>query len=264
MSNSPLVSYTRIAKHFATGRRWNKTNYSIDRITPHCVVGLWTAKQIADYFATTDRDSSPNYGIGKSGDVSLCVDEKNRSFCSSSGANDARSVTIECASDTTSPYRFPDKTYQKLVDLCEDICRRNGKNRLIWIPNKTQALSYTPHGGEMLLTVHRWFASKACPGDWLVDRMGDLATEVTRRLQPEPKEEIDMTKDEVQKMIDDSVKKALAGKDLPASEWAVSEGVVSAVVSEGITDGTRPQGCAKREEVWAMILRALKVVRNND
>ena len=68
----------------------------------------------------------------------------------------------------------------------------------------------------------------------------------------------------VQKMIDESVKKALAGKDLPASEWAVKEGVVTAGVSEGITDGQRPQGYAKREEVWAMILRALKVVRNND
>jgi hypothetical protein len=71
----------------------------------------------------------------------------------------------------------------------------------------------------------------------------------------------DLTKDEVQNMIDESIAKVLAGENLPASDWAVQEGIVSAGVSEGITDGTRPQGYAKREEVWAMVLRALKVVR---
>ena len=34
----------------------------------------------------------------------------------------------------------------------------------------------------MLLTVHRWFASKSCPGPWMMDRMGDLAAKVTARL----------------------------------------------------------------------------------
>ncbi len=261
MSNSPLVSYTRLDPDRT------KRKYPITRITPHCVVGQWSAKKIVDYLATTDRKSHPsvNYGVGCDGKVALGVPEDCKANTSSSSDNDHRAVTIECASDTTHPYAFRDITYRTLIDLCVDICKRNGKTRLIWIPNRSQALSYTPTGSEMLLTVHRWFDSaKACPGDWLMQRMGDLATEVTRRLQPEPKEEIDMTKDEVQKMIDESVKKALAGKDLPASEWAVKEGVVSAGVSEGITDGTRPQGYAKREEVWAMILRALKVVRNND
>ena len=34
----------------------------------------------------------------------------------------------------------------------------------------------------MVLTVHRWFANKSCPGDWLYSRMGDLAAKVTARL----------------------------------------------------------------------------------
>ena len=258
-SNSKLVSYTRLSPNHS-GQR----THSIDRITPHCVVGQLSVETLGDIFAPQSRNASCQYAIGSDGRIALICEEKNRSWCSSSSLNDNRAVTIECASDTTHPYAFKQVVYDRLVDLCVDICKRNGKTRLIWIKNKATALNYEPSGSEMLLTVHRWFASKACPGDWLMERMGDLATEVTRRLQPEPKEEIDMTKDEVQKMIDDSVKKALAGKDLPASEWAVKEGVVTAGVSEGITDGQRPQGYAKREEVWAMILRALKVVRNND
>lgn len=261
MGNSPLVSYTRLDPDRT------KRKYPITRITPHCVVGQWTAKKIVDYLATTDRSSHPsvNYGVGCDGKVALGVPEDYKSNCSSSSDNDHRAITIECASDTLPPYAFRDITYQTLIDLCVDICKRNGKTRLLWLGSKDKALSYKPTGSEMVITCHRWFSpQKSCPGDWLYSRLGDLATEVTRRLQPEPKEEIDMTKDEVQKMIDDSVKKALAGKDLPASEWAVKEGVVTAGVSEGITDGQRPQGYAKREEVWAMILRALKVVRNND
>ena len=34
----------------------------------------------------------------------------------------------------------------------------------------------------MVLTVHRWFANKSCPGDWLYSRLGDLATKVTAQL----------------------------------------------------------------------------------
>lgn len=202
MSNSSLVSYKRIAKHYAKGRSFKGKSYTIDRITPHCIVGLWTAKQCADYFATTDRYSSPNYGIGKNGDIALCVDEKNRSFCTSSGANDARAITIECASDTKHPYAFPYETYNALVNLCVDICKRNGKNRLIWIADKNKALNYTPHGGEMLLTVHRWFANKACPGQWLMDRMGILATEVTKRLNEKPKVEDDEVVDKTKVLFD--------------------------------------------------------------
>ena len=34
----------------------------------------------------------------------------------------------------------------------------------------------------MLITVHRWFANKSCPGDWLYSRLGNVADEVTKRL----------------------------------------------------------------------------------
>lgn len=260
MSNSPLVSYTRIAKHYAKGRRFKGTTYTVDRITPHCVVGLWTGKQIADYFATTDRYSSPNYGIGKDGDISLCVSESDRSFCSSNGVNDAQSVTIECASDTTSPYRFPDATYKALLDLCTDICKRHGKKKLLWLGTKEKTLNYKPKPDEMVLSVHNFFANKACPGPWAMSHMAEIATTVTARLNEElkPKEEIDMTKDEVQKMIDESVNRALQGKNTEVSTWAKED--YGEAISLGFTDGSRPGGYAKREEVMVMLIRLLKKI----
>ncbi len=112
----------------------------------------------------------------------MYVEEKNRSWCSSSNANDQRAVTIECASDTTEPYAFKDVVYQKLITLCADICKRNGKKKLLWLGDKDKTLSYEPKSDEMVLTVHRWFANKSCPGNWMYARMGDLAAKVTAQL----------------------------------------------------------------------------------
>ena len=116
------------------------------------------------------------------GRVGLYVEEKNRSWCSSSNANDQRAITIECASDTTEPYAFRDIVYQTLIKLCVDICKRNGKNRLLWLGDKDKTMNYEPKSGEMILTVHRWFANKSCPGNWMYARMGDLAKKVTAEL----------------------------------------------------------------------------------
>lgn len=177
MSNSSLVSYTKLSPNHS-GQR----THSIDRITPHCVVGQLSAESICGCFTSTDRQASCNYGIGYDGRVSLCVEEKNRSWCSSSNANDQRAVTIECASDKSHPYAMNDKVYASLINLCVDICKRNGKKKLLWLGDKTKTLNYTPKSDEMVITVHRWFANKSCPGDWLYARLGDLATQVTAKL----------------------------------------------------------------------------------
>ena len=75
-----------------------------------------------------------------------------------------------------------DKVYAALVDLCADICRRNGKRKLVWIADREKALSYEVRPDEMLLSVHRWFARKSCPGNWLFGKLGDLTQEVNSRL----------------------------------------------------------------------------------
>lgn len=177
MSNSSLVSYTKISPNKNSPR-----NRAIDRITPHCVVGQLSAESICGCFTSPSRQASCNYGIGYDGRISLCVEEKDRSWCSSSSANDHRAVTIECASDKTAPYAFNNAVYASLVNLCVDICQRNGKSKLLWLGDKNKTLAYAPKSDEMVLTVHRWFANKSCPGDWLYNRLGNLAAEVTKRL----------------------------------------------------------------------------------
>lgn len=177
MSNSSLVSYTKISPNKNSPR-----NHAIDRITPHCVVGQLSAESICGCFTSTSRQASCNYAIGTDGRVSLCVEEKDRSWCSSSAANDNRAVTIECASDKTEPYAFNDAVYESLINLCVDICKRNGKSKLLWLGDKDTTLNYSPKSDEMVLTVHRWFANKSCPGNWMYARMGDLAKKVTARL----------------------------------------------------------------------------------
>lgn len=176
-TNSPLVSYTKLSPNHS-GQR----THSIDRITPHCVVGQCSVETLGNIFLPTSRQASSNYGIGVDGRVGMYVEEKNRSWCSSSNANDQRAVTIECASDNTEPYAFKDVVYQRLIELCTDICKRNGKTKLLWLGDKAKTLNYTPKSDEMVLTVHRWFANKSCPGNWMYARMGDLASKVTAAL----------------------------------------------------------------------------------
>lgn len=176
-TNSSMVVYTKLSPNHS-GQR----THSIDRISPHCVVGQCTAEGLGDWFARSSTQASSNYGIDKSGRVGMYVEEKNRSWCTSSNANDQRAITIECASDTKEPYTMYDVVYQTLIKLCVDICKRNGKKKLLWLGDKDKTLAYTPASDEMIITVHRWFANKSCPGEWLYSRLGDLASKVTAAL----------------------------------------------------------------------------------
>ncbi len=185
-TNSSLVSYTKLSPNHS-GQR----THSIDRITPHCVVGQCSVETLGSIFYPTSRQASCQYGIGPDGRIGMYVEEKNRSWCSSSNANDQRAITIECASDTTEPYAMNSKVYDALIKLCVDICKRNGKKKLIWLGDKDKTINYNPKSDEMVITVHRWFANKSCPGNWLYARLGDLATKVTAQLggtttAPEP------------------------------------------------------------------------------
>ena len=176
-TNSPLVAYTKLSPNHS-GQRTHK----IDRISPHCVVGQCSAEGLGDWFYRPSTQASSNYGIDKDGRVGMYVEEKNRSWCTSSNENDQRAVTIECASGKVEPYAMNEVVYDRLIDLCVDICQRNGKKKLLWFGDKRKSLSYQPKEDEMLITVHRWFANKSCPGNWLYARLGDLAAKVTARL----------------------------------------------------------------------------------
>ena len=177
MSNSSLVSYTQISPNKSSPRK-----YDITRITIHCVVGQVTVQSLGNIFAPSSKQASSNYGIGKDGKVGMYVEEKDRSWCSSNADNDNRAVTIEVASDTYAPYKVTSEAYATLLDLVTDICRRNGAKKLLWFGDKEKTLAYTPKYGEMVMTVHRWFANKSCPGDYLYNLHDEIAAEVTKRL----------------------------------------------------------------------------------
>lgn len=176
-SNSPLAKYVRLSP-CNSGQR----THTIDRISPHCVVGQCSIQSLGGWFSQASTKASANYGIDKDGNIGMFVEEKNRSWCTSSSVNDNRAITIECASDTTHPYAMHDVVFEKLVALCIDICKRNGKKKLIWWPDKNKSLNYNPAPTEMIITVHRWYANKACPGDWLYSRLGTLAARVNAAL----------------------------------------------------------------------------------
>lgn len=194
--NSGLVDCTIYSPNHS-----GKRTHTLDTLTPHCVVGQCSAERVGEIFKPTSRQASSNYAIGYDGRVCLIVDECNRSWCTSSNANDQRAITIECASDTTEPYAMNSKVYEKLILLCADICRRNGKTKVLWLGSKEKTLAYTPKADEMVLTAHRWFANKSCPGEWLYSRYGELASRITALLSGnttvvKPAESIEQKKDE--------------------------------------------------------------------
>lgn len=189
-SNSPLVSYTKLSP-MHSGQR----THVIDTVSIHCMAGNLSVETCGDLFQR--KEASSNYGIGSDGRIALYVDEANRSWCTSNAANDDRAVTIEVANTVAAePWPVSDKAYAALIDLLEDICRRNGIKKLLWKGDK----SLIGQVDKQNMTVHRWFAAKACPGDWLYSRHGQIAAMVNARLEaaeePEVPEEEKMTYDE--------------------------------------------------------------------
>ena len=173
MSNSPLVNYTKISPNRTIPRK-----QAIDTITIHCVVGQCSVETLGNVFAPATRQASSNYGIGYDGRIGMYCEEKDRSWCTSSSANDNRSVTIEVASDTTHPYAVTDAALAALIELCTDICKRNNIKQLLWKGDK----NLIGQVDKQNMTVHRWFANKSCPGDYLYNKHPYIAAEVNRRL----------------------------------------------------------------------------------
>lgn len=165
MSNSSLVSYTRWSPNYTKGRSGKK----ITKITPHYMAGNLTVEGCGAVFAPSSRQASSQYGIGSDGRIGQYVDEANRAWTSSSAANDNQAVTIECANLADSS--LTDACWNSLVNLCVDICRRNGIAKLNWTGDTSGNL-----------TVHRMFARTNCPGSWMMANMARLASEVNAKL----------------------------------------------------------------------------------
>ena len=172
-TNSKLVDYVKLSPNYDVRKK------KIDTITIHCVEGQASVETIGNIFIKESRKASCNYGIGSDGRIALIVEEKNASWCSSSYSNDQRAITIEVASDTTRPYKVNEKAYDSLIKLCADICERNGIPQLLWKADK----SLIGQVDKQNMTVHRWFANKACPGDYLYNLHGEIAEKVNEILK---------------------------------------------------------------------------------
>lgn len=222
MSNSPLVSYTKLSQHHS-----GKRTHAIDTISVHCMAGNLSVETCGALFSRSDKEASSNYGIGSDGRIALYVDEANRSWCTSSKSNDQRAVTIEVANTVAAdPWPVSDAAYTALINLLVDICQRNGIKKLLWKGSK----SLIGQVDQQNMTVHRWFAAKACPGDWLYEHHGQIADEVNKRLSGE---EDDMDQSKFNEMFNTAMveyRKKLQDNDCgdwsqEARDWAVSVGL---------------------------------------
>lgn len=237
-TNSPLVAYTKLSPNHSGQRE-----HAIDTITIHCVVGQCSVETLGSIFAPTSRQASCQYGIGSDGRVGMYCEEKNRSWCTSSSANDHRAVTIEVASDTKHPYAVKDNVFEVLIALVADICKRNGIKKLVWSTDKNERVN---HLNGCNMTVHRDYANKSCPGQYLYDRHGEIARRVNELLGSAPAEEEKPVVKPSEIHVDDLVKIAdnatyYNGKTVPgwvkAKNWFVVEVEGDRAVIDDSEDG---------------------------
>lgn len=167
MSNSKLVSYTKLSPNYSVIN--NKKN---KKITIHHMAGNLTVETCGNVFANPSRQASSNYGIGTDGRIALYVEEHHRAWTSSNAANDNQAVTIEVANDEIGGnWHVSDKAMESLINLCVDICKRNGIDKLVWTGDKNGNL-----------TCHYMFKATSCPGAYLKSKMAWIAAEVNKRL----------------------------------------------------------------------------------
>lgn len=136
------------------------------------MAGNLTVETCGNIFASSAREASANYGIGSDGRVGLYVEEKNRSWASANRENDMMAVTIEVANDGGAPdWHVSDVAIAKLIDLCVDICKRNG----------IEKLNYT---GDTRgnVTRHNMFVPTSCPGPYLQSKFPYIVSEVNKIL----------------------------------------------------------------------------------
>lgn len=180
-TNSSLVKYTKLSPNHSGLR-----NHDIDTITIHCLVGHGTLEGIGEIFYPASRKASCNYAVDDDGRIGMYVEEKNRSWCTSSSSNDNRAITIEVACDAKDPYKVTSGALSGLIKLCTDICERNNIKELLWKGDK----NLIGQVNKQNMTVHRWFANKECPGDYLYAKHEYIAAEVNKLLNKSNNEEI--------------------------------------------------------------------------
>lgn len=249
-TNSSLVSYTKISPNKTSPR-----NHVIDTITIHCVVGQASIEALGNEFSRSSKGASSNYGVGYDGRIGMYVEEKDRSWCSSSSSNDNRAITIEVASDTTHPYAVTDKALASLIELVADICKRNNIKELKWKGDRTLIGKVDKQN----MTVHRWFANKSCPGDYLYNKHPYIVEQVNKKLGTTitPTESKELYR--IRKSWDDAASQTGAYSSLENAKAACKDGyfvfdskgkiVYPTIIANKINSFLPPRGYFKKGDV---------------
>lgn len=264
MSNSPLVNYTKISPNrgnMINGVWKPERTHKIDTITIHCVVGQCSVETLGNIFAPTERQASSNYGIGPDGRIGMYVEEKDCAWTSSSEKNDNRAITIEVASDTSAPYAVNDKACTALIDLLVDICKRNDIKELKWLADK----SLVGQVDKQNMTVHRWFAATACPGEYLYGLMGSIAEAVNTKLKGEAVNMDEKKFTQFLKEYRDTLKDNDASEySKEARDWAVSNGLIQGSgVDENGESNYMWQDFLTREQLVTVLYRFAELIDND-
>lgn len=237
MSNSSLATLRKISPN-----RTSPRNHKIDTVSIHCYVGQASIEKAAEWFSDPKCEASCNYVIGYDGRIAVIVDEADRAWCTSNRENDHRAITIEVASGNKRPHTVKAAAYEALINLLVDICKRNPAiGTLKWKADK----SLIGHPEKQNMTVHRWFADKDCPGQYLYSRHSQIAAEVNARLAA-----TDNLKGTLTKVIQAGDTVSIAknatyynGSDVPywvvKKEWIVKSVKGDRVVIDKSADGTR-------------------------
>lgn len=239
MSNSSLVNYTKLSPNYNS-----RNGHKISKITIHHMAGNLSVESCGNIFASSSREASANYGVDSNGRVGLYVDESNRSWASSSRANDEVAVTIEVANDGYGGnWHVSDKALEKTIELCVDICKRNGIKQLNFTGDKNGNL-----------TMHKYFAATACPGPYLESKFPYIAEQVNKRLNNKQEDE-DMTQEKFNELANNWIS-GLAKKDSAEyAKEALAWGKSSGIMQGDQTGNQMPKKFLTREEFIAVLYR---------
>lgn len=254
MSNSKLVVYTKLSPHCTKPRQGRIKGISI-----HTMAGPGSVEGCGQVFQTSEASS--HYGIGPDGRIGQYVLEENRAWCCSHKV-DHQVVTIEVSSIQSyeEPYECTAAAFESLIDLCVDICQRNGIKKLIWKEGKQYCPAFTGNWAVCNMVPHRYTTDKgkSCPGNYLFGKYGEIAERVNARLKGED-EDMDINKllsEMTNEQAYELVKKAeIHAATLPDDDWSQKEGWWEKAQEAGVSDGSSPVRHMKRNEVVAILGR---------
>lgn len=254
MSNSKLVVYTKLSPHCTKPRQGKIKGISI-----HTMAGPGSVEGCGQVFQSSEASS--HYGIGPDGRIGQYVLEENRAWCCSHKV-DHEVVTIEVSSIQSyeEPYECTAAAFESLINLCVDICQRNGIRELIWKEGKQYCPAFTGNWAVCNMVPHRYTTDKgkSCPGNYLFGKYGEIAERVNARLKGED-DDMDINKllsEMTNEQAYELVKKAeIHAATLPDDDWSQKEGWWEKAQEAGVSDGSSPVRHMKRNEVVAILGR---------